>query len=112
MAGVDVDGILDGEAVGGAGVEGREGGPGAEGGRGVGGGGMGVWFFGDEDGMVGVVGAEPGEAFGVGGGMFLEGGGGVEDVVIVDGVDGGEVGEGGGADEHESSQKSEARSQK
>lgn len=85
----DIDRIFNGEAVGGAGVEGAQGGPGEDV---VGGGG------GDGDWMPGSVCVEPRSAFvGGGGGVLISGGRGV-DVVIVNGVDGGQVGIGGETD--------------
>lgn len=88
----EVEGVFDGAGVGFAGFEGGEGVPADDGAGGVGE---------DADGVLGGAGGEPGEAFFGGGGDGLVGASGVEDVVVVDVVDGGEVGEGGGAEVHD-----------
>jgi hypothetical protein len=85
----DVEGVFDGVVVGGAVAELGEGGPGEDFARGGGG---------DGDGVEWAVVVEPRDSGREGLGFGLVRGGGVEDVMVVDVVDGGEVGGDGGAD--------------
>jgi len=81
--GADVDGVFDGVAIGGAGVEAGERGPADD---------LVVVVDGDGDGEGGAVSGEPLLALLGGGRLFLVGAGGVEDEVVVDVVDYWEVG--------------------
>ena len=86
--GVDVNGIFDGFGEGLALAEGGEAAPSGDA----------ASLFGDYDGVVGEVAVmEPGEAGGFGFGGGLVGGGGMEDVVVINGVDGGQILGGGEA---------------
>jgi hypothetical protein len=92
VVGMDVDGVFDGEAVAGPGAEVAEGGE-AENGFCV--------VCGNEDGVAGAdAGVKPVEAIVEGDGGVVVGRGGVDDDVVVDGKDAGDVGLGGGTDEH------------